>query len=237
MYANIDGFTFSEAEIPVEERPELDQWIISLLNLLVKDVAESYETYEPTRAGRAISEFVSENLSNWFVRLSRKRYWGGSYDKDKISELGFIVSPYDIKGKTETQLVNDLSKFDAIFMEGGSTEYLLKQVKISGFDIDIIKLLDKGIIYIGSSAGSCIMGKSIEHLCELDHFQIQDSVEYAGIGLVPHLMVPHYGRDKYEGRHAKMKEVWGDKLTFLTDNQAILVNGDKIEIVTNQGGL
>lgn len=85
MYANIDGFTYSEAEIPVEERPELDRWIISLLNSLVKDVAESYETYEPTRAGRAISEFVSENLSNWFVRLSRKRYWGGSYDKDKLS--------------------------------------------------------------------------------------------------------------------------------------------------------
>ena len=85
MYANIDGFTYSEDEIPVEERPELDRWIISLLSSLVKDVAESYETYEPTRAGRAISEFVSENLSNWFVRLSRKRYWGGSYDKDKIS--------------------------------------------------------------------------------------------------------------------------------------------------------
>jgi isoleucyl-tRNA synthetase len=85
MYANIDGFTYSEAEIPDEERPELDRWIISLLNSLVKDVADSYETYEPTRAGRAISEFVSENLSNWFVRLSRKRYWGGSYDKEKRS--------------------------------------------------------------------------------------------------------------------------------------------------------
>lgn len=85
MYANIDGFTYSEEEISVSERPELDQWIISLLNSLVKEVGESYETYEPTRAGRAISEFVSENLSNWFVRLSRKRYWGGSYDKDKIS--------------------------------------------------------------------------------------------------------------------------------------------------------
>ncbi|HAQ20601.1 MAG TPA: isoleucine--tRNA ligase [Prolixibacteraceae bacterium] len=85
MYANIDGFTYSEVEIPVKERPELDQWIISLLSSLVKDVAESYETYEPTRAGRAISEFVSENLSNWFVRLSRKRYWGGEYDKDKVS--------------------------------------------------------------------------------------------------------------------------------------------------------
>jgi isoleucyl-tRNA synthetase len=85
MYANIDGFTYAEEEIPVSERPELDQWIISLLNSLVKEVGESYESYEPTRAGRAISEFVSENLSNWFVRLSRKRYWGGSYDNDKIS--------------------------------------------------------------------------------------------------------------------------------------------------------
>ncbi len=85
MYANIDGFTYSEAEIPVSERPELDRWIISLLNSLIKEVGDSLENYEPTRAGRAISEFVSENLSNWFVRLSRKRYWGGSYDKDKIS--------------------------------------------------------------------------------------------------------------------------------------------------------
>jgi len=85
MYANIDGFTFAEEEVPVAERPELDRWIISLLNSLVKEVADSYENYEPTRAGRAISEFVSENLSNWFVRLSRKRYWGGEYEKDKIS--------------------------------------------------------------------------------------------------------------------------------------------------------
>ena len=85
MYANIDGFIYAEPEIPVSERPEIDRWIISLLNSLVKEVGESYESYEPTRAGRAISEFVSENLSNWFVRLSRKRYWGGTYDKDKIS--------------------------------------------------------------------------------------------------------------------------------------------------------
>jgi isoleucyl-tRNA synthetase len=85
MYANIDGFCYAEAEIPVSERSELDRWIISLLNSLVKEVAECYETYEPTRAGRAISDFVGENLSNWFVRLSRRRYWGGSYDQDKVS--------------------------------------------------------------------------------------------------------------------------------------------------------
>lgn len=85
LYANVDNFTFSESEVPVKNRPELDRWIISLLNSLVREVTDGYENYEPTRTGRAISEFVTENLSNWFVRLSRKRYWGGEYDQDKIS--------------------------------------------------------------------------------------------------------------------------------------------------------
>jgi isoleucyl-tRNA synthetase len=85
LYANVDGFRFQEDEIPVCNRPELDRWIISLLNSLIREVDESLSAYEPTRAGRAISEFVTENLSNWFVRLSRKRYWGGEYAQDKIS--------------------------------------------------------------------------------------------------------------------------------------------------------
>ena len=85
LYANVDGFACEEPQIPVAERPEIDRWIISLLNTLIKDVTEYYETYEPTRAGRAIADFVGENLSNWYVRLNRKRYWGGEYDKDKIS--------------------------------------------------------------------------------------------------------------------------------------------------------
>jgi len=85
LYANVDGFTFKEAQVAEEDRPELDRWVLSLLNSLIKDVTDSYENYEPTRAGRAISEFVTENLSNWYVRLSRKRFWGGEYDTDKIS--------------------------------------------------------------------------------------------------------------------------------------------------------
>lgn len=85
LYANVDKFIYAEAEIPMEKRSEIDRWIISLLNTLVKDVTEYYETYEPTRAGRAISDFVGENLSNWYVRLNRKRYWGGEYNEDKIS--------------------------------------------------------------------------------------------------------------------------------------------------------
>lgn len=85
LYANVDKFSFAENEIPLEERPEIDRWIISLLNTLVKDVTSYYENYEPTRAGRAISDFVGENLSNWYVRLNRKRFWGGAYDNDKLA--------------------------------------------------------------------------------------------------------------------------------------------------------
>ena len=85
LYANVDSFSYTEAEIPVEERPEIDRWILSLLNSLVKEVTEAYEKYEPTRAGRAIQNFVIENVSNWYVRLCRKRYWGGEYSQDKIS--------------------------------------------------------------------------------------------------------------------------------------------------------
>ncbi|HIX03654.1 MAG TPA: class I tRNA ligase family protein, partial [Candidatus Odoribacter faecigallinarum] len=85
LYANVDHFRYAEADIPMAERPELDRWILSLLNTLIKEVTEAYEKYEPTRAGRAIQDFVIENLSNWYVRLSRKRYWGGEYSQDKIS--------------------------------------------------------------------------------------------------------------------------------------------------------
>jgi isoleucyl-tRNA synthetase len=92
LYANVDHFRYAEDDIPVAKRPELDRWIISLLNSLVKEVGESFESFEPTRAGRAISEFVTENLSNWFVRLSRKRYWGGEYSIDKISAYQTLYS-------------------------------------------------------------------------------------------------------------------------------------------------
>lgn len=85
LYANVDRFAYAESEVPLEERPEIDRWILSLLNSLIKEVTEAYEKYEPTRAGRAIQDFVTENLSNWYVRLSRKRYWGGEYSTDKIS--------------------------------------------------------------------------------------------------------------------------------------------------------
>ena len=85
LYANIDGFTGEEAQVDIAKRPEIDRWIISLLNTLVKEVTDAYESYEPTRAGRAIQDFVMENLSNWYVRLNRKRFWGGEMNEDKLA--------------------------------------------------------------------------------------------------------------------------------------------------------
>ncbi|MFV0303967.1 MAG: isoleucine--tRNA ligase [Moheibacter sp.] len=85
LYANVDGFKYEETEIPISERAELDRWILSELNSLIKKVDEFYADYEPTRATRAIQEFVVDNLSNWHVRLSRRRFWKGDYSKDKIS--------------------------------------------------------------------------------------------------------------------------------------------------------
>jgi len=85
LYANVDGFTYNKPEVPVNERPEIDRWIISLLNSLVKEVQEHYEQYEPTRAARLIQDFVLENLSNWYVRLNRKRFWGGEFDTNKLA--------------------------------------------------------------------------------------------------------------------------------------------------------
>lgn len=115
LYANIDEFTFKEREIPLQQRQEIDQWIISLLNSLVKEVEQHYENYDPTKAGRAIQHFVIENLSNWYVRLNRKRFWGGEYETDKIAAYQTLYTCLE----TVAQLMAPIAPFfaDQIFMD------------------------------------------------------------------------------------------------------------------------
>lgn len=115
LYANVDGFTGSEPEVPVAERPEIDRWIISLLNTLVKDVTTSLENYDPTPAARAISDFVNENLSNWYVRLNRKRFWGGGLTQDKLAAYQTLYTCL----KTVTLLAAPFAPFitDRIFRD------------------------------------------------------------------------------------------------------------------------
>ena len=130
LYANIDGFKYQEAEIPLNERPEIDQWIISELNTLIKDVDGFYADYEPTKAARAISDFVQENLSNWYVRLCRRRFWKGDYAQDKIaayqtlytclltiSKLGAPIAPFFMdKLYRDLTLATQSEQFDSVHL-------------------------------------------------------------------------------------------------------------------------
>ncbi len=116
LYANVDGFNYSEKE--VENRPEIDRWILSELNLLIKEVKAFYEDYEPTRVARAISNFVNDNLSNWYVRLCRRRFWKGDYSEDKISAYQTLYTCLETVSKLSApiapffmdQLYQDLNK-------------------------------------------------------------------------------------------------------------------------------
>jgi isoleucyl-tRNA synthetase len=145
LYANVDGFTYKEEEIPLNERPEIDRWIISLLNSLIKKVDEAYAEYEPHRAGRYIEEFVDEHLSNWYVRLCRRRFWKGNYTKDKIaayqtlyrcleviSQLSAPIAPFYMD-----RLFCDLNK-----ISGRHTEI---SVHLSNFPIADEKAIDKSL--------------------------------------------------------------------------------------------
>ncbi|HEU4553114.1 MAG TPA: isoleucine--tRNA ligase [Chitinophaga sp.] len=114
MYANLDNFSFKEAYIPLEQRPEIDRWIISLLNTLVKEVTAYLDDYEPTQAGRIIQEFVDEHLSNWYVRLCRRRFWKGEYEHDKISAYQTL---YECLEKI-SQLMAPVSPFFADWLFG-----------------------------------------------------------------------------------------------------------------------
>lgn len=112
LYANVDGFSFQEAYIPVAERPELDRWILSALQSLIKQVTESLDNYEPTQAGRAIETFLDEQLSNWYVRLCRRRFWKGEYEQDKIAAYQTLYECLE----TLSLLIAPISPFFADWM-------------------------------------------------------------------------------------------------------------------------
>jgi len=145
LYANIDNFHYAEAEIPLNERPEIDRWILSELHTLIKVVDEAYADYEPTKAARAISDFVQENLSNWYVRLCRRRFWKGDYETDKIaayqtlytclltvSKLAAPIAPFYMD-----QLYNDLVRTT------GSEDFT--SVHLAQFPVSVENFVDKSL--------------------------------------------------------------------------------------------
>jgi isoleucyl-tRNA synthetase len=217
LYANVDGFRYAEKEIPVNERPEIDRWIISLLNSLVKEVGGSYEDYDLTRAGRAIQDFVTENLSNWYVRLNRKRYWGGEYDKDKVaayqtlyicletvSQLAAPIAPFYMD-----RLFSDLNEVTGRFKE--------KSVHLALFPEYDETLIDKALeerMDIAQKVSSMILG-------------LRRKVSIKVRQPLARIMVPvpdEYFRGKFEAvKDLILAEVNVKGVEYIDDTSSILV--------------
>ena len=145
LYANVDGFDYSQPEVAWEKRPEIDRWILSLLNSLIKDVDNFLNSYEPTRAGRAISDFVNDHLSNWYVRLNRKRFWQGGLTEDKLSAYQTLYTCLE----TVAKLMAPIAPFyadqlfcDLISVTGREQVY---SVHLSDFPVCQEALIDKNL--------------------------------------------------------------------------------------------
>lgn len=145
MYANIDGFRYQEEEIPVEQRPEIDRWILSELNSLILSVDECFDDYEPTRATRAITEFVDEHLSNWYVRLCRRRFWKGEYSADKIAAYQTLYRCLEVVA----QLTAPVAPFFAerLFVDLNNTtgRYKCDSVHLTDFPVADKSLIDNDL--------------------------------------------------------------------------------------------
>lgn len=145
LYANIDGFRYSEAEVAIEERPEIDRWILSELHSLIQLVDEAYADYEPTKAARAISDFVQENLSNWYVRLCRRRFWKGEYGTDKIAAYQTLYTCLETVAKLSApiapffmeQLYKDLNR--------ATNKENTESVHLANFPVSVENFVNKSL--------------------------------------------------------------------------------------------
>ena len=160
LYANVDDFRNQYPQIAIDQRPEIDRWIISLLNTLVEEVEQGYSTYEPTKAGRAISDFVSDNLSNWFVRLNRKRFWGGEMTDDKLSAYQTLYQCL----VTVAKLMAPIAPFyaDRLYIDLTSTtgSEHFESVHLADFPVTVGSLIDKQLeeqMYLAQTASSIVL--------------------------------------------------------------------------------
>ncbi len=145
LYANIDGFEYKEADLPIEKRPEIDRWILSELNTLVKTVDDAFADYEPTKAGRAIQEFVDANLSNWYVRLCRRRFWKGDMTEDKISAYQTLYTCLE----TLARLMSPIAPFfsERMFMDLNSVTHRIDAESVHHIAFPDVheEMIDKGL--------------------------------------------------------------------------------------------
>src|SRR5512133_1488258 len=217
LYANVDGFKFREVEVPVKSRPEIDRWIISLLNTLVRDVTSYYEDYEPTKAGRAIQDFVMENLSNWYVRLNRKRFWGGEQSDDKLSAYQTLYTCLD----TIVKLSAPLAPFymDKIFRDLNMVTHRYKEESVHHIDFPVAdeSLIDTDLelkMDLAQKLSSMILG-----LRRKVNIKVRQPLRKIMVPVTDSQFVR-----RLEGiKHLILNEVNVKELEFLRDTSGILV--------------
>ncbi len=217
LYANVDGFDHSRDEVPVAGRSEIDRWIISLLNSLIKQVGGHYENYDLTRAGRAIQNFVIENLSNWYVRLNRKRYWGGEFDKDKLAAYQTLYTCLE----TVSMLAAPISPFysDKLFcdLNAVTKRFKVDSVHHTDFPVYDESLIDKDLeqrMDIAQQMSSMILG-----LRRKENLKVRQPLSK--------IMVPVLN-PKFEGQlqavaQLILSEVNVKEIEYLKDTSGILV--------------
>lgn len=221
LYANLDNFTYAEAEVPIENRPEIDRWIISKLNSLIKDVDAAYNTYEPTRAGRATQEFVNDHLSNWYVRLCRRRFWKGDYSEDKIAAYQTLYTCLEVVAQLASpiapfytdQLYTDLTK---ISDKGNTTSVHLSDfptVNESFIDTDLEQRMD-----IAQQVSSMVLS-----LRKKEQIKVRQPLQK--------LMVPilnsTFKRQLQEVADLILSEVNVKEIEYLEDTSGVLVKSIK----------
>jgi isoleucyl-tRNA synthetase len=145
LYANIDKFTYKEADIAIDKRPEIDRWILSELNTLIKFVDECYADYEPTKAGRAIQDFVDAHLSNWYVRLCRRRFWKGDYSDDKISAYQTLYTCLNVIAKLMSPIAPFFAERLYLDLNNATHKEAFKSVHLTDFSTYDEKVVDKAL--------------------------------------------------------------------------------------------
>lgn len=181
--------------------------------------------------------FLKKGMRVAFISTAADPYKDKSFvenDRNKLIEMGLEIIDYDIKKKNASQLLSDLNDFNVIFVSGGNTFYLLEKIRESGFDKIIKKLLSKRIIYIGSSAGSIVVGPSLEPIKSLDDPSIAKKLKsFEGLGIVDFVVLPHTDNPKYSSKAQKIIKDYGAdfQIVPLKDSQAVLVEDSEYRVL------
>ena len=221
LYANIDGFDFSEAEVPLNKRPEIDRWVLSKLNSLIEEVDLAYSEYEPTRAGRAIQDFVTEQLSNWYVRLCRRRYWKNDDPKDKLCAYQTLYSCLE----TVALLASPIAPFymDQLFLDLNqvSAKHAVTSVHLADFPKVNTAWIDKKLenqMELAQQACSLVLG-----LRKKQNIRVRQPLQK--------IMIPVLNKEVAENLlHVKdliLSEINVKELDLLDENAGILVKSIK----------